>query len=76
MAFQQGVTLLLLGQLHVQLFKAGFGHGAALVQIGQGGFGFRQVGLQLLAAALGLLGLLLQLQGLHLQLLRDRKSVV
>ena len=66
--FQLGVALLGIGQLHVQLFKPGFGGDAALLQVFQLGMDFGLVGGQLLAALAGLLGLLLQPQHLHLQL--------
>ena len=54
--------------MHVQLFKAGFGSHAALLQVGQLGLDLAQVGVNLLAARTGLLGQLGQAQGFHLQL--------
>ena len=68
---QLRMTLLAVGQLHVELFEAGFSGGAAFLQIGQLGFHFRQITTDLLAARTRLLSQLAQAQGLHLQLVRS-----
>ena len=69
---QLGFTLLAVGQLGIEFFKARLGLGAALLQFVELGMDFRQVGIDLLAALLRLLGLLRQAQGVHLQLVRLR----
>ena len=51
---QLGVALLGVGQLHVQLFKAGFCGDAALLQLIEQSLDFGQVVVDLLAAGTGL----------------------
>jgi hypothetical protein len=61
------MALLAVGQLHVQLFKAGLGR-HALLDIGELGLDFGQIGRRSALAGARLLGQLAQAQGLDLQL--------
>ena len=69
---QLGVALLRVGQLHVQLFKAGFGRHTALLQLVQQGLDFGQVVVDLSATGPGLGHQLRQAKGLDLQLVRAK----
>ena len=65
---QLGMALLRGGQLHVQLFKAGFTLGASLLQLFQLSVHLGQLVVQLGTTGLALFGLLRELKHLHLQL--------
>ena len=69
---QLGVALLSVGQLHVQLFKAGLRRDAALLQLVQQGLDFGQIVADLCTARLRLRHQLRQAQGLDLQFMRAR----
>jgi len=70
--FNLGMTLLAIGQLHIQLFKARFGLDAALGQLFGLGLYFGQVLFDLGMALAGLLSQLRQAQGVHFKLVHAR----